>query len=306
MEYLVAVTDNSWYRHLAALLPDEVNFWRPSGNLIKNLQAGAPFLSKLHSSENYIAGGGFLVRAERLPFPLAWDAFGEKNGASSFQELRRLIQARGKRSESDPDIGCLILNEPFFFDRSQWIKAPEDWSRSIVTSKTYSTTEPIGGRLWTRKELLMLSVPFGKQVSPIVTDGTPLLGAEYLTRSRLGQGAFRILVTGAYKRRCAISGERTLPVLEAVHIKPFADRGPNRTGNGLLLRSDLHILFDRGYLTVSPDYRVEVSRRIKQQFENGKDYDPLHGRPLLVLPDSLDNRPSREFLEWHNSNVYAG
>src|SRR5690606_11461688 len=80
----------------------------------------------------------------------------------------------------------------------------------------------------------------------------PRYGAEYLARARLGQGAFRVLVTDAYQKRCAISGERTLPVLQAAHIRPYAAAGPHRVSNGLLLRSDLHILFDRGYVTVTP------------------------------------------------------
>ena len=51
-------------------------------------------------------------------------------------------------------------------------------------------------------------------------------------------------MTDAYERRCAVTGEKTLPVLEAAHIRPYALLGPHRVNNGLLLRSDLHKLFD--------------------------------------------------------------
>jgi len=55
----IGITDGDWYRHLAGLRPDEVNFWRPSGRpAFKSLQPGTPFLFKLHSPDNYIAGGG--------------------------------------------------------------------------------------------------------------------------------------------------------------------------------------------------------------------------------------------------------
>lgn len=64
-----------------------------------------------------------------------------------------------------------------------------------------------------------------------------------IVRPRLGQGAFRIVVTDTYERRCAVTGERTLPVLEAAHIKSYADGGAHDITNGLLLRSDLHTLF---------------------------------------------------------------
>lgn len=131
-------------------------------------------------------------------------------------------------------------------------------------------------------------------------------GSPYLVRPRLGQGAFRVLVIDAYQRRCAITGERTLPVLQAAHIKPHASSGPHEVRNGLLLRADLRILFDRGYVTVTPDLRVEVSRRIKEDYENGREYYALHGRPLMVLPPRPSDRPAREFLEWHNQNVFRG
>ena len=88
---------------------------------------------------------------------------------------------------------------------------------------------------------------------------------EALFVCRLGQGAFRIVVTDTYDRRCALTGERTLPVLEAAHIKPYSSGGAHDITNGLLLRSDLHTLFDRGYLTVTPEYRLEVSRRIREE-----------------------------------------
>jgi len=65
--------------------------------------------------------------------------------------------------------------------------------------------------------------------------------------------------------------------LEAAHIKPYEKSGPHLVSNGLLLRSDIHKLFDMGYLTVTSDYHIEVSPRIKEQFENGRDYYKFHG-----------------------------
>lgn len=130
-------------------------------------------------------------------------------------------------------------------------------------------------------------------------------GAPTLVAPRLGQGSFRVLVTDAYQRRCAVTGEKVLPVLQAAHIRPFAQEGPHRIQNGLLLRSDLHTLFDRGYVTVSPDLRVEVSRRLHDDFDNGRDYYALHGRELRP-PATSEHRPSVEFLDWHNANIYRG
>jgi len=131
-------------------------------------------------------------------------------------------------------------------------------------------------------------------------------GSEILTRVRLGQGAFRVLITDAYSRKCAISGERTLPVLDAAHIKPYEQSGPHAVSNGLLLRSDIHKLFDKGYITITKDYKVEVSGRIKSEFENGRDYYKYHGNCLINLPTRIIDKPSNLFIEWHNNNIYRG
>lgn len=111
-------------------------------------------------------------------------------------------------------------------------------------------------------------------------------------------------MTNAYERRCAITGESTLPVLEAAHIKPVAADGLNNTFNGLLLRSDFHKLFDLGLVTVTTEHRVLVSSRIKEQWFNGKAYNRLHGEKLVSLPAAVDDHPSSDFLRWHNDNVF--
>lgn len=129
-------------------------------------------------------------------------------------------------------------------------------------------------------------------------------GSPFLTRARLGQGSFRVLVTDAYERRCAVSGERTLPVLEAAHIQPYADKGPHLTSNGLLLRADLHKLFDDGYITVTEDHTVLVSRSIRERFENGREYYRFDKKPLVVTPSDPASQPSREFLRWHNTSRF--
>lgn len=306
MRYYVGVTDNDWFGLLADLKPDEVNFWRPSGQMFRSIEIGAPFLFKLHSPHNYIVGGGFFVRSHTLPLTIAWDFFHKNNGAPDFQTLKSMIMAHRRDSAVDPEIGCTVLNAPFFFPRELWIPIPADWSMNIVTGKTYDTVESNGRDLWTKVEHALSQLAFEQPEHQgiLILPSENRYGEEYLTRARLGQGAFRFLVTDAYHRSCSITGERTLPVLQASHIKPFAQDGPNRTENGLLLRSDLHILFDRGYITVTPEYRVEVSNRIKEEFNNGRVYYPLHGKKIENLPDKIIHRPSKEFLMWHNSNKF--
>jgi putative restriction endonuclease len=308
MKLYVGVTDNSWFEYLSGLKPDEVNFWKPTGQPFKAIGPGCLFLFKLHSPFNFIAGGGYFVRYEVIPLTLAWDAFGEKNGANSLSELREIILKYRRSNESNPQIGCIILNEPFFFPRNQWIRPPEDWSANIVTGKGYQMEESIGRNLWESVKERLVFMKMSDRIEEPKPEYQPeeLLSREYLMRARLGQGAFRVLVTSAYNRRCAISGEKTLPVLEAAHIKPFGDKGPNRVDNGILLRSDMHKLFDAGYLTITPSYCIEVSRRIKEEFENGGNYYSYHGKVLSVLPKLYFERPNKNYLGWHNENIYKG
>ena len=264
------------------------------------LEPGVLFLFKLHAPDNFIVGGGFFVRFSALPARLAWEAFGEKNGVEDYDALRRRIAQYRGELRGDPEIGCNILNGPFFFDQADWLPAPESWAPNIVRGRTFNTADNDGMRLWHAVAERLARMP----VRESVMDEPARFGAEYLARARLGQGAFRVLVTDAYHRRCAVTGERTLPVLEAAHIRPYAKDGPHLISNGLLLRSDLHTLFDDGYLTVTEDFRVEVSGRIREEFENGREYYRLHGGRLTVLPESESERPSTEFLRWHNQNIF--
>lgn len=303
MKIWVGVTDGDWFSFLRDLLPDEVNFWQPSGSRkFRLLQPGEPFLFKLHSPQNFIVGGGFFVRHTALPCSLAWSAFGLKNGVADATAFRARIQRyrRTAQPEPDPIVGCSILTEPFFWPEEQWIPIPSDWAPNIVQGKSYDDAEAPGRALWHE---VLARLALDPRLREIKEEG-PRYGAEYLARARLGQGAFRVLVTDAYQKRCAISGERTLPVLQAAHIRPYAAAGPHRVSNGLLLRSDLHILFDRGYVTVTPELRVEVSKRIKEEFANGREYYAHHGKMLAVLPRDSAERPAEEFLRWHNDNCF--
>jgi putative restriction endonuclease len=314
MKFWIGVTDNKWFEFLSTRTPDEVNFWRPSGfGSFQAIPTESLFLFKLHSPYNFIAGGGFFIKHSNLPLSLAWEAFGEKNGAASLEELRVRIEKfrSNKPRVHDPVIGCTILANPFFFERKHWIPAPSDWASSIVQGKTYDTDQEIGRDIWTKVQDRLQVSYVQEQIgtmgrTPVAAEDVARYGAEFLTRARLGQGAFRVLVTEAYARRCAVTGERTLPVLQAAHIKPFSKSGPNVTENGLLMRSDIHKLFDLGYVSVTPELHIEVSRKIKEEYENGRDYYALHGKQLAVIPATQKDRPSDQFLQWHNQNVYLG
>lgn len=115
---------------------------------------------------------------------------------------------------------------------------------------------------------------------------------------------FFVAVTDAYRRACAITEKHSLPALEAAHIKPYGDSGPHEVYNGLLLRSDVHRLSDRGYITVTRGYHIEVSRRLREEHKNGRYHYPFHCHRLHHLPPSPADHPSRELIIWHNEKIF--
>jgi putative restriction endonuclease len=267
------------------------------------MDPGTLFLFKLHAPNHVVVGGGYFVRFTVLPCFLAWEAFGEKNGVTSLQELiQRMTHYRHSQQNSGSEIGCNILVEPFFFPEQDWIPIPENWSPNIQRGLTYDTREEYGAELWQAIQRRISSNVFNKK--DMDDRDTEQYGKEYLTRARLGQGSFRILVTDAYHRRCAVTNEKTLPALEAAHIKSYSQNGPHRTSNGLLLRADIHRLFDDGYVTLDQDLRFLVSERVREQFENGREYYRFNGAKLQNIPDSINDLPSQEFIKWHNEECF--
>ena len=301
---VIAVTDDDWFEMLRRHPNlNEVNFWAPSAANFRALQPGELFLFKLHAPRNVIVGGGIFAYANALPCSLAWEAFGEANGARSAQEMRARIAKYRKTDPSDRSdfaIGCRVLTQPFFFEEHNWIPMPASWSPNIVSFKTYNTGDTEGLALWES-----IHDRLNRRQFPGMAEAGGRFGEPHLIRPRLGQGAFRVLVTDIYGRRCAVTQERTLPALEAAHIRPYSDGGEHEARNGLLLRRDIHSLFDAGYVTVTPDLNFEVSRRIREEFDNGRHYYALHGKRIKP-PKEIGQQPDPDALAWHNEHCFRG
>jgi predicted restriction endonuclease len=111
---------------------------------------------------------------------------------------------------------------------------------------------------------------------------------------RRGQPAFREYLLAVYNMRCAISGCNVVPVLEAAHITPYLGPDTNRPGNGLLLRADLHTLFDLKMIAIDSDsMTVLVSSDL-----NGTCYEEFRGVPMKI-PARRADQPSRAALKRH-------
>lgn len=309
MKVYVGITDMDWYRTLATQ-PEirEVNFWKPgSESGFRALSPGEPFLFKTHWPHNRIVGGGYFEGFARLPLSSAWDFFGSGNGVADLDQMRiRVGQYRREdiRRGDDPIIGCVLLNDVSFFPEEETEPAPADFAKSIVQGKTYLAREsgalPLIDLL-VNKLAIRVTRPSSDSEVPVID--RPVFGELREVRPRLGQGGFKALVHGAYRDQCSITGHKIRPTLQAAHILPVGKGGEHRLDNGLLLRSDVHTMFDRGYLGVDPKFKLRVSRRVRDEFGNGDEFYEREGS-MIALPEKFNERPNSEFLTWHMDTVF--
>lgn len=311
MQGVIAITDYGWYTFLSARTHiTEVNFWTPSARTGFRTDPFSPFLFKLKSPHNAICGFAYFAQYTRLPDWLAWESFETGNGCESFEEMRERIREIRSRIRYDDvtgsdHIGCIQLVQPIFFSPAAWVPQPADWHVRTQRYAKYDLSAGEGLRVWTACMETAMALGMLRQEPVPAHDETSRYGAPQLVLPRLGQGTFRVAVLEAYSRACCVTGEHSLPALEASHIQPYASAGPHEVSNGLLFRADLHRLFDKGYITVTPELQLEVGTRLRQEWHNGHTYYPLHGTRLKT-PKAASLKPSSEYLRWHNEHTFLG
>jgi putative restriction endonuclease len=312
----IGLTDPDWYQFLSKQPHvDEVNFWQPhAGQAFRALKPNEPFIFKLRAPYKAIAGFGFYARYETLPAWLAWECFEEMNGAPDRDTM--IDQIVRLRNDDSPairagnfSIGSIMIAAPVFFPPSEWVTPPLDWAKTgIQKGKSYPLDSGEGRRII--KECYDKAFA-GNRYWNIqhprdgIGDESARYGSPTTIRPRLGQGLFSLAVRDAYDGACAVTHEHSAPVLEAAHIKPYACGGEHDVNNGLLLRRDLHRLFDRGYVTVTPDYRFRVGNSLRDEFNNGRSYYGMDGS-LIAIPEQIQLQPARELLDWHGEEVFRG
>jgi putative restriction endonuclease len=323
MRIVVGVTDNRW----ATFLRDhngltEANFWQPSPHGFKALAPGEPFLFKTKDPKKFrgvdipgyaLVGGGFFDEYVELRVSEAWTIWGAANGVVDEAELA--ARARSYRSEADvgadpdPTIGCVILRNIFFAERGQELSEPPNWARNNVTYTGYDLAQPDQRPDTEYVQHAFAALQHGARVDlawepdlrGITLDWQgPRYGPPTLVRPRMGQGHFKRAVGAAYGHRCAITASATYPSLEAAHIRPFADGGEHAVSNGLLLRSDVHGLYDRGYISVDPDLRLRVSPQLREHGWNGVEFYQREEVGFRISePVGTEHKPNRDALAWH-------
>ena len=268
---------------------------------------GEPFFFKTHAPDNRVVGGGFFGGFAPLRVSEAWDLLGPANGVASQEAMMRRI-AHYRREPiapgEDPEIGCVFVRDVTFFPDDLTFEPPPEFSSSIVQGKSYDMGDPRYSGYFGDLMQLVLGVAVELDLSRPWHRSGPVFGDLRLAPYRLGQQAFKAVVADAYQWRCAITGSKIRPALQAAHILPVkpAHGGEHRLDNGLLLRSDVHVMFDHGYVGVDPSYRLRVSPRLRSEFGNATVY--AKAGEVIALPERRADRPNPDFLQWHLDTVF--
>ena len=135
----------------------------------------------------------------------------------------------------------------------------------------------------------------GSSIRTATTASKPVKFKQVLVEQRQGQSEFRHSQMVAYNYKCAVTGCDVRDTLQAAHIVPVSNNGQHHVQNGLLLRADIHNLFDRGLLTIDAQYKVRLHTSIRSSLI----YKTLHGKKLVVVPSPKEQKPSLKLLAQH-------
>lgn len=165
---------------------------------------------------------------------------------------------------------------------------------------------PIGERKWQAVPLAMDDQARAEAEAQADAFNAPLdsthdarVWAMRAVAQRRGQPLFRARLLDAYDRQCAITGCSALEVLEAAHVLPYRGEHTNRVDNGLLLRADLHTLFDCQLLWITAENTVALAPALL-----ATGYATLAGKPL-ALPTTKAHRPNPAHLAEHAAACVA-
>lgn len=296
-------TDHDWFDFCKSQSQlEEVNFWQPSAKKFRIVDEGSIFFFRRKAPINMIGGFGILAASENASIGLLWDDLGRSNGVATEEEFIERVKKYRKSEfvDRNTQVGFKILLDPVFLDEADWFELPSDWSQNIVTGKAYSSDSDHGQYLTAKFRELAVNRSsrtasnedhFGFAEPP---EAGFLMGQP--ARQRIGQKLFRVAVINAYSARCAVTGTDVLEALDAAHIMQFSDHPDHSVTNGILLRKDIHRLFDIGFISIGPDYRVELTEKFKLSHPKSAYYANLDGK-RLNLPKSKVHWPDLCLLQ---------
>lgn len=297
-------TDHDWFDFCKSQ-PDlkEVNFWQPSRQHFKAIDIGGIFFFRRKSPIDKIGGFGVLASAGEATIQTAWESLGLSNGVETEKDFIHRVMKYKKSSTVDNQtlVGFKILVDPVFLDKEHWIDVPKDWSKNIVTGKGYYQdaihVRPLLELF--EKHKRVTTYPASSTLSE---RGFAEIQSGFKYRQsakvRVGQNIFRMALLSAYQNKCAITGTAVEVCLEAAHISAFSETVSHEIPNGLLLRRDIHALFDSHLLSIDSQNRVRLSKRLKEELKVGDEYLQLEGKELSIPTDPIF-QPSKIRLAEH-------
>ncbi|WP_421569026.1 HNH endonuclease [Stenotrophomonas sp. PD6] len=143
------------------------------------------------------------------------------------------------------------------------------------------------------QSIVEATIAAGKQMAAVDTEKDARDLVQRAIAIRRGQKGFRTKLLKAYGNRCAVTGCAVVDILEAAHIVPYKGEHTHRVDNGLLLRADIHTLFDLGLIWISPQRTLQLDMKLR----NGE-YGNLHGE-MLRAPAKAEDHPRLEHLAHH-------
>jgi len=298
----IAITDQQWFEFLRSeQYQGLVNFWTPTPWNPKELQSGDRVYFMLKSPIREIGGYGEFAWYRNMTLSRAWDEFGRGNGVNSRDELIASADGYVKKNSKlvdkidlNSEIGCFALEHVVCWGKEGYM-TPETYGASFgkqVVKYKYFDSDPF----------VLSSATSGPSEPP--TDFESQAGrfsprAVTTAKDRQGQPEFRAALLKNYDGKCCVTRETSEEVLEAAHIEPYVNRKSNHPRNGLLLRRDIHKLFDEGLLAVDGDGKVLVSSRVGPDSK----YPQLAGTRVR-LPVNPAFRPSLNTLAEHRRSKF--
>lgn len=280
---------------LCMLDNDEVN------DLIEKIEPGTLVVLVLDKAEHtYIVGGGFYFRTSKFKPQEAWSLYGVRTGAISYETFLDEVKRHDGHEKST--LPCVILDSVFLFDDNVKFFLPDELRDNFQDRRCYHLSKEDPLALYLNKFVLLRRTSFLNKFGDS-WQGVYKAASERNERAYLP--AFNARVFAAYNNKCAITGTKATPVLKAINIQPFYDFTFQGAQNGILLRSDISQLFEKGYLTAyyENDTTIKVKLSKCSKIAWTKDYMQYDGA-VLSTPKLKSLWPKKEFLEWHQHNCF--
>ena len=244
----------------------------------------------LKSPIRKIGGFGEFVEYKNLTAFEAWKEFGYRNGRNSRDQFVDSIQKYidknsdkfgGKTIDINTyKIGCIILKNCEYFEEDNFIDISGyeiEFPKQIVKIKYFNGYDSFQNILLERDNFNLIEEEREDK--------------RQLTKVRNGQGEFKGKILRAYNNKCCISGETIPELLEAAHLQNYKNKKSNHVQNGILLRIDIHRLFDSGLIFIDKNFIIHVSSLIENEY-----YRQYHGK-TIKLPNSRNDYPLQNALE---------